>query len=139
LFIFLSTLSVHQEKDAPEIGTARSYFQAARPAAKPIPFFKDRCVPIFVRPVLTCWLLQPGNTKMFLDPYQTMIYSWLTRKLLRSNCVQRFAACRRWRFTAQTFNEALKFIYLQNCPTKHETATFGKVLLCAGNFILLQF
>ena len=25
--------------------------------------------------------------------------------------------------------EALKFIYPQNCPTKHETATFGKVLL----------
>ena len=28
--------------------------------------------------------------------------------------------------------EALKFIYPQNCPTKHETATFGKVLLPAG-------
>ncbi len=25
--------------------------------------------------------------------------------------------------------EALKFKYPQNCPTKHETATFGKVLL----------
>jgi len=24
--------------------------------------------------------------------------------------------------------EALNFIYPQNCPTKHETATFGKVL-----------
>jgi len=28
--------------------------------------------------------------------------------------------------------EAPKFIYPQNCPTKHETATFGKVLLQAG-------
>jgi hypothetical protein len=31
--------------------------------------------------------------------------------------------------------EALKFIHLKNCPTKHETATFGKVLLW-GVFIL---
>ena len=28
--------------------------------------------------------------------------------------------------------EELKFIYPQNCPTKNETATFGKVLLWAG-------
>ena len=32
--------------------------------------------------------------------------------------------------------EALKFIYPQNCPTKNETATFGKVLLQAGVLVL---
>ena len=31
----------------------------------------------------------------------------------------RFAAWRRWRFSARTFNEALKLICAQNCPTKH--------------------
>jgi hypothetical protein len=30
--------------------------------------------------------------------------------------------------------EELKFIYPQNCPTKHETATFGKVLLAVCAF-----
>jgi hypothetical protein len=30
--------------------------------------------------------------------------------------------------------EALKFTYPQNCPTKHETATFGKVLLAVRCF-----
>jgi hypothetical protein len=32
-------------------------------------------------------------------------------------------------FQHQLSYEALKFIYPQNCPTKHETATFAKPLL----------
>jgi len=34
--------------------------------------------------------------------------------------------------------EALKFIYPQNCPTKHVTATFGKVLLAVRCFFFVR-